>query len=279
MIGRTKIDLDDRFYSQSWLALEDKPIEYRDLFEESSTITQGVVKLWVEIWDADSPQAGKPPIDINSEPIFEYECRVVIWKTRDIEMMDVEGTSDVFVRVFFDTEEDQTTDTHWRCQNGQASFNYRLKFPLKSQRPGGYILNVQAWDKDIIASNDLIGSCALPIDYLMEDATVTDTPRYINRKYFDEYMKGCLAGNPLAQEIEFDDEEKDRFWVPVRRLVQEQDTRVKAGEILMSVAIIPKRDADKGPQGKGREEPNSDPHCPPPEGRIQLSLNPFTMFE
>lgn len=39
IIGTTKIDLDDRFYSQSWQAIEDKPIEYRDLFEESSTIT------------------------------------------------------------------------------------------------------------------------------------------------------------------------------------------------------------------------------------------------
>ena len=39
LIGISKIDLDDRFYSQSWLAIEDKPIEYRDLYEDSSTIT------------------------------------------------------------------------------------------------------------------------------------------------------------------------------------------------------------------------------------------------
>jgi hypothetical protein len=71
-------------------------------------------------------------LNINSEPIIEFECRVVIWKTKDIEMMDVEGTSDVFIRLFFDDKDDQTTDTHWRCQNGTASFNYRLLFPLKS---------------------------------------------------------------------------------------------------------------------------------------------------
>lgn len=47
-------------------------------------------------------------------------------------MMDVEGTSDVFVRAFFDAEDDHTTDTHWRCQSGEASFNYRLIFPVKS---------------------------------------------------------------------------------------------------------------------------------------------------
>jgi len=31
LIGYTYIDLDDRFYSQNWGAMEDKPIEYRDL--------------------------------------------------------------------------------------------------------------------------------------------------------------------------------------------------------------------------------------------------------
>lgn len=106
IIGTTKVDLDDRFYSQTWLAIEDKPIEYRDLFEDSSTITQGVCKLWIEIHDVDSEEANKDPQNINAEPVLDFECRIVIWKTRDIEMMDVEGTSDVFVRVFFNAEDD-----------------------------------------------------------------------------------------------------------------------------------------------------------------------------
>jgi len=86
----------------------------------------------VEIHDVDSPEAALPPINIDSEPVQEFEVRLVIWKTRDIEMMDVEGTSDVFVRAFFDAEDDHSTDTHWRCQSGEASFNYRLIFPVKS---------------------------------------------------------------------------------------------------------------------------------------------------
>ena len=176
LIGYTAIDLDDRYFSQTWLAIEDKPIEYRDLYDDSSTITQGVVKLWVEIHDVDSPEANLPPIDINPEPVLDFECRIVIWKTKDIEMMDVEGTSDVFVRCFFEDKDDKVTDTHWRCQNGEASFNYRLLFPLKSQSPAGYNLTIQAWDKDIIASNDIIGSCNLPIDAFIEDAVLTHQP-------------------------------------------------------------------------------------------------------
>ena len=46
----------------------------------------------------------------------------------------------------------------------------------------------------------------------------------------------------------------------------------------MSIAIIPKDESDKKPQGIGRQEPNSDPHCPEPEGRIKLTVNPFEMI-
>jgi hypothetical protein len=36
--------------------------------------------------------------------------------------------------------------------------------------------------------------------------------------------------------------------------------------------------ADKYEQGTGREEPNSEPYCPEPEGRIKLTWNPIEMF-
>jgi len=49
LIGETQIDLEDRFFSPEWQRIRDKPIEYRELYHPSSTITQGTVKLWVEI--------------------------------------------------------------------------------------------------------------------------------------------------------------------------------------------------------------------------------------
>ena len=50
------------------------------------------------------------------------------------------------------------------------------------------------------------------------------------------------------------------------------------GAILVTVHIVPEGEADKFPQGKARQEPNSDPHCPEPEGRIKLTLNPIEML-
>ena len=32
LIGKTTIDLDDRFFSPDWSALEEKPIEYRQIY-------------------------------------------------------------------------------------------------------------------------------------------------------------------------------------------------------------------------------------------------------
>ena len=38
--------------------------------------------------------------------------------------MDFEGTSDVFIKAFIDPASKQATDTHYRCQTGNPSFNY-----------------------------------------------------------------------------------------------------------------------------------------------------------
>jgi len=106
LIGKSVLDLDDRFFSQQWSAIEKKPIEYRDLYHPTSTVTQGVIKMWVEIDDADSKAANLPPIDIAPEPVKDYEVRVVVWKTKEIECMDWEGTSDIFMRAYLNPDED-----------------------------------------------------------------------------------------------------------------------------------------------------------------------------
>ena len=49
LIGRTSIDLDDRFFNADWSALEEKPIEYRQIYHSSTKNSQGVVICWVEI--------------------------------------------------------------------------------------------------------------------------------------------------------------------------------------------------------------------------------------
>jgi hypothetical protein len=39
LIGKTSIDLDDRFFCPDWQQIEDKPIEYRQLYHPSSQVS------------------------------------------------------------------------------------------------------------------------------------------------------------------------------------------------------------------------------------------------
>jgi hypothetical protein len=142
LIGTTTIDLDDRFYNKEWMAIEHKPVEYRDLMVNSSTVSQGNIKLWVDIDESSSKKAGEGPIDISPEPPVEFEARLIIWKTKDIECMDFEGTSDIFVRSFFDPKEDYLTDTHWRCTTGIGSFNWRNLIKVFYKKGETYNLSI-----------------------------------------------------------------------------------------------------------------------------------------
>jgi Ca2+-dependent lipid-binding protein len=39
LIGKTTIDLDDRFFSGDWQALDEKPIEYRQIYHPSTSLS------------------------------------------------------------------------------------------------------------------------------------------------------------------------------------------------------------------------------------------------
>lgn len=56
----------------------------------------------IRIWDV----APKPP--------DKLEVRICIFGTENIKMMDAEGTSDIFIRCFFNSKNYKETDTHFR---------------------------------------------------------------------------------------------------------------------------------------------------------------------
>lgn len=49
------------------------------------------------------------------------------------------------------------------------------------------------------------------------------------------------------------------------------------GSICYSIQIWPKDKATAMAVGPARTEPNTNPFCPPPVGRLQFSWNPFVM--
>ena len=65
LIGFTSIDLEDRYFQAEWRALKNKPVEFRQIYHPSSSVSQGVVKMWVEINPAKvAPEDVEPIWDI-----------------------------------------------------------------------------------------------------------------------------------------------------------------------------------------------------------------------
>eukprot|EP00604_Paraphysomonas_vestita_P002816 CAMPEP_0174818892 /NCGR_PEP_ID=MMETSP1107-20130205/1828_1 /TAXON_ID=36770 /ORGANISM="Paraphysomonas vestita, Strain GFlagA" /LENGTH=1810 /DNA_ID=CAMNT_0016031457 /DNA_START=453 /DNA_END=5885 /DNA_ORIENTATION=- len=69
----------------------------------------------------------------------------------------------------------------------------------------------------------------------------------------------------------------DSTWIHMDTLDHETGTREPMGRICYSVQIWPKDKAMIMKVGTARTEPNQDPYCPPPTGRLQFSWNPFYM--
>jgi hypothetical protein len=67
--------------------------------------------------------------DTAPKPGVDLEARVVVWDSKKVIMMDVEDTSDGYVKCFFDTDK-KCTDTHWRNTDGKMSWNWRMLFGI-----------------------------------------------------------------------------------------------------------------------------------------------------
>lgn len=123
--------------------------------------------MWCEINPTALPPEDAPPIyDINLKPDDVYEIRLVIFDTVDLIAMDSEGTSDAFCKAFFDNKgECHETDTHFRCSDGKASWNYRLVFRINisDTKRNNYNLTIQCFDRDFFKSNDIVGETILDL--------------------------------------------------------------------------------------------------------------------
>ena len=278
LIGLTTIDLEDRYYNEDWLKMKYKPIETRPLRHPDMEGSQGKLIMWLEMFEEDK-KAQNIPWKIDPQPTIEFQVRLVIWETEDMEIMDVEGTSDIYVIGYIDQKESQKTDIHFRCQTGIGSFNWRMLLPLKLpiQRP---TLTIQVYDKDIFSSDDYMCGATINMKDIVNIPKLLDMPVSLTSDFYDDLSK---EEKETLGEIEFlspeDDEDGIKFWVQCYKGRKESGVRgEKSGRVMCSLEILPKAIADLDVVGKGRDEPNVNPYLPPPVGRIQFTLNPFKMM-
>lgn len=285
LIGETLIDVEDRYFSADWNSITDKPAEMRQLHHPSSKVPQGSIILWQEIIPTTVNLNQVETWDIAPKPVDEFELRVVVWDTEGIPMMDVEGTTDGFFKLFLDENHSKETDTHYRNTDGSCSFNYRLLFPTKFQKGNSkhgrkMTLTVQGYDRDLLSSNDLIGEAFIDLKPLYEDAELSKRPMSLSKKYF-EYLEKEKGASGLTFTSD-----NQSFWVELERTPTEEERldkrlargeKMKCGKVRLQIDLCPKKDAEAKPVGAARDEPNSDPHLPLPSNRLSLSLNPLKM--
>lgn len=168
IIGTTTIDLEDRWFDSRWQKLgienrnlgekdpnaqrwDTKPIENRSLYVPSNTAGQGIFQMYLDIL---TPEYATlfPPDDVSLPPTQTFELRCVIWKTKGVPPMDsFEGMSDLYIKAWPEGSDPQSTDIHWRCKKGKASFNWRMKFDVElghNTRAMKFpYFHVQLWDK------------------------------------------------------------------------------------------------------------------------------------
>ncbi|CAK4152774.1 unnamed protein product [Aphanomyces euteiches] len=162
-IGATTIDLEDRWFDDRWRTMGNlsegtfRPVETRQLYTPASVVTQGSLRLWLDILTPTEASMSHP-VDISLPPIEQFEVRIVIYKAKDVVPGDeFSEMSDLFVKCWMQSyaERAQYTDIHWRAKNGKASFNWRMKFDIslpidpQNELDKGH-LHVQLWDKDML---------------------------------------------------------------------------------------------------------------------------------
>ncbi len=203
LIGRTVIDLEDRWFDKRWQKMGEefetteryrpKPIETRDIFMKTCPTPQGTITMWIDILTPTQSQC-YPIVDIALPPPTKWDLQVVIWKTKDVVAMDtLEGMNDLFCSVIMEGCKKQETDTHWRCKNGKGSFNWRMHFTVELGRKTHQMkfpyLKFQLWDKDILKWNDCIAE------------TTLDVGKWLNQAYKSK-------GNPPPEIEVFEDKER-----------------------------------------------------------------------
>ena len=93
--------------------------------------------------------------------------RVCVMDCNNVPSMDIEGTTDLYIKCWIDDKEKKSTDTHYRCMSGNGSFNYRCLIDFDMPRESK-VLVLQAWDRDLFKKNEYICEWTLDLSVLIQ---------------------------------------------------------------------------------------------------------------
>jgi hypothetical protein len=96
----------------------------------------------------------------------------------------------------------------------------------------------------------------------------------------DEDHNNQQANQVLKQLKDFagvGDIAEDADWIQLYAK-DESGAQKEGGALCCTIQIVPENECRVRPNGLGREEPNCNPFCPPPVGRMEFTVNPIYML-
>ena len=226
------------------------PIEYRPLSHKDKKTSQGMLEMFVEVFDNETAKL-VPASKISQPAPEDYELRLIIWNCEGIPKGEREAV-DIYFSVQFDPtgwleEADcKETDTHLGSSDGSGVFNWRMKFNF--QIPCTFArLRIVSFDFSTFGDDEALSEVVLDLS-----------------KYFRQVQKlGKLSV----------DEQLVSLSLPNK-------PNTDGGSVLISFSILSLAEADQRPVGEGQEEPNRDPELEKPqEGRGITDFLKGTAFD
>lgn len=291
LIGKTCIDLEERWYShayQSLMKANKVPIEYRPLLNAETNLSRGSLEMWVEILNA-SQAAEIPASPLVQPPPVEVEIRVICWGARNVsrklcidELGDERERVDLMVRCSIESRhfageepKEQQTDVHGGS-DGEGEYNWRFVFSRVQVTKGVSLdcfMHLSLWEHFALKRPMLLCESML------------DMKHYCKKVAFSREMLEIEAEVPLTSQQLADQLERDGEGLPGDEVDAEQadelDEDADGGDVgpeinagnkkkeelppgaLMKVTlqVLPQSQASAAENkvGRGRDEPNLNP--------------------
>eukprot|EP00929_Paragymnodinium_shiwhaense_P115403 TRINITY_DN8424_c0_g1_i1.p1 TRINITY_DN8424_c0_g1~~TRINITY_DN8424_c0_g1_i1.p1 ORF type:complete len:1795 (-),score=350.07 TRINITY_DN8424_c0_g1_i1:408-5792(-) len=285
LIGRTIVDLEDRWYNltyQEYMRINKVPIEYRPLEQQDeAALCKGSLEMWLEI--VDSTRAAEVPASALQEPpCIEVEVRLVVWNAKQVsrrlcvdDIGEERPRVDVLCRCALDSRSykgpqpgNQETDIHYACVE-EAEYNWRFvwsRVQVTKGVPLDCFLQLAIWETFATARPVLMCEALIDIKNYCKKVANTGTMIQLESdipltnpkltQLLKEEMKEANGG------VEFDDEDAaandaddaDGALHGGQRLPPAATMKVMLQVLNQSEAAMPANKA-----GLGRGDPNQKP--------------------
>lgn len=235
-VGRTVIDLENRWFHPGFLALtgESTPtlIETRTLRNVANEEPTGNIRMWLQLLTEDEA-AKRPLVPVSMVAPEMVQVRVVIWQVKGVPVQEYGSVSLYVVGLMSGTTSGtivtQETDTHWNSTDGRGVFNWRFIFDVMVPSEASQ-LRLQVWGRNLLATHESIAETVIDLS------------------------SDLLKCKSLKEVITL-----DRAWV---KLYHPANPAQLMGYLDTEIMLTPEQYAIDNPVGLGRDKINRDPFLP-----------------